>query len=117
MKIFDRNGSNGKVQEVQAREWEEEKKDLVQKIRIENEDIVKRKEMNNFLFGNFVCEIPVVKLDRLLDNPLPSSFATPSECITNRMVSYASSFIFSCLIETLTSLVSLLQETEYQSNN
>ena len=95
MKVFDPNRSHVRMQEAQVLNRQEELEDLVQEIRIENEDIVKRKEMNEFLFGDFVCDVPLLKLDRLLDDPLPSSYAAPFESNKNERVSKSGRFILS----------------------
>ena len=68
---------NLKQKERREHRREEERENIVASTRIENENIVKRKDMEQYRFGKFVTEVPVLKLDRLLDDPLPSSSATP----------------------------------------
>lgn len=77
MKFFDVVGLHETHEDDQVLKKQREKEDLITERRIENEDLIKRKDMDKFLFGDFVSAVPVVKVDRLLDNPLPSSYAVP----------------------------------------
>ena len=77
MKFFDVVGLHEKYEHHQVLKRQREKENLITEIRIEHEDLIKRNDMNKFLFGDFVSAVPLVKVDRLLDNPLPSSYAVP----------------------------------------
>ena len=83
MKFFDDVGVRKKIKNDLALKKKEENEALIMEIRIENEDFIKEKDMNEFLFGDFVSEVPLVKVDRLLDNPLPSSYAAPYDMKMN----------------------------------
>jgi hypothetical protein len=89
MKFFDVVGLHETHEDDQVLKKQREKEDLITERRIENEDLIKRKDMDKFLFGDFVSAVPVVKVDRLLDNPLPSSYAVPYDMeVSENKVSY-----------------------------
>jgi hypothetical protein len=46
-------------------------------LRIKRETAQKTKRMKEYLFGRFSMKVPVIKLDRYADVPLPDSTATP----------------------------------------
>ena len=47
------------------------------KARIQNEDAKKYQDFKKYHFGEFSTRVPIIKTDRMLDLPLPSSSATP----------------------------------------
>ena len=45
--------------------------------RIRTEDAIKNRAMKQLLFGKYVIKVPILKDERILDMPLPESYANP----------------------------------------
>jgi hypothetical protein len=50
---------------------------VIQQARIKREEARKLKAMKKHLFGKYIVGVPVLKVDRFIDFPLPESFAFP----------------------------------------
>ena len=75
--MFDVFGYDERREDPQALERRKEIEAITADIRVKNEDIIKRRDMKDFLFGDFVSAVPLVKIDRFLDDPLAYSCAEP----------------------------------------
>ena len=66
------------AQEAQTRQERKDRTaDAALRAKITREDTTKLKAMRKHMFGKFIFKVPILKVDRFRDIPLPSSSATP----------------------------------------
>lgn len=66
-----------KQKEMELKMWEISKNTLVKQARISHEEASKKRSLMQYLFGQYMVKVPLIKSDRYIQRPLSSSTATP----------------------------------------
>ena len=77
MKLVDMYGLVQEDEEKDEQKRQKHYEKMRRQVRLDNEKGAKLKAMKEYLFGQYVTEVPMVALERFNDVPLPSSSSQP----------------------------------------